>query len=75
MSAFNVLQHHRFDEGRFFRTSFSDDLDVREAIFVLDAEQQILAAEIGACEMGDGAVVHDAIVGCDGRRWKAAECA
>ena len=48
IAALQVLERHVFQERRFARAGLADDVDVRKAIFVLDAKHAIVAAKIDA---------------------------
>ena len=56
--AFDVLEHHRFDERGLSGAGFSDNVDMGKAIFVLDAEDPVGATKIGTGELGDVGGMH-----------------
>ena len=56
MAPFNVRSDHVLDQCRFASTSFSQDVDVAGAVFVLDAKNLFDVPEVGDGEGGDRVV-------------------
>jgi hypothetical protein len=57
-TALQILDRHRFEQCRFAGAGFSDDIHMREAIFVPDAEEPLIFAIIDAREVCDAARGH-----------------
>ena len=56
--ALQVLESHHFDQGRFAGTGLADDVYVRKAIIVLNAEQAIVIAKINPADVYDRTALH-----------------
>jgi DNA invertase Pin-like site-specific DNA recombinase len=65
VAAGDVLQRHRFNEGRFARAGFPDDVDAGEPVLVPDAEKIGAVAKIDAANVSDG---HRWLPSCRARR-------
>ena len=53
IAALEVLERHILQERRFTRPGLPDDVDVQQAVFVLNAEDALIAVKIHAGEARD----------------------
>ena len=58
ITAFQVLKSHRLKKGRFAGPGLPDDVDMRKAILVFDAEQAIIISKISPTYVCDATALH-----------------
>jgi hypothetical protein len=58
ITALEVLERHCFEQCRFASAGFSNDVDMRKAIFVFYAEDAAIIPKVDPCKLNHATCVH-----------------